>query len=165
MATNTLPLDPRRLKSRWMSLAVTSLVLILPACFGDGAERIQAQARGEPAAVAEYPTWIDKLYPPPGSETSATQAVQVDHNVVEADRQVRLIIDGADVTTYATATSPGLLEYDVDQAAAPIALEPGKHTATVQLMRVTPGSGEGVDSYDPEIHETIDTYTWAFTVL
>ena len=148
----------------WTAVAVV-LALMLPACFGDGADDIKAQARGEEAGVADYPDWIEKVYPPPDSETSVTRAVQVNHGVVEADRQVRLLIDGTDVTAYANETSPGLLEYDIDQAASPVELKPGEHTAVVELNRVTPGASEGVDSYDPEVHETIDRYTWTFTVL
>lgn len=100
-----------------------------------------------------------------GSETSVTQAVQVDHDAIAADRQVRLIIDGTDVTAYAVATTPGLLEYDIDQLRSPVELQPGQHTAVVKLNRVTPGSGEGVESYDAEVHDTIESFTWTFTVL
>lgn len=140
------------------------LGLVLTACQGDGADRIQA-AVSEEARVGNYPDWIEKVYPPPDSETSATQAIQVNHSVVTAERQVRLIIDGTDVTTYAVSTSPGLLEYDVDQEQSPVDLEPGEHTARAELLEVTPGASEGVDSYDPSVHEVIDSYTWTFTVL
>lgn len=143
---------------------MAALALVLPACVGDGADRIKAQANGE-AVDYDYPEWVDKLYPPPGSQTSATQSVQVDHSAIAADQQVRLIIDGTDVTSYSVATTPGLLEYDIDQAQSPIELEPGEHTAVVELNRVTPGSGEGVDSFDAEVHETIESFTWTFTVL
>ena len=141
------------------------LALSLGACFGDGADSIQAVAEGDAASAADLPAWIEKLYPPPGSELSVTQAVQVNHNVVEADQQVRLIIDGTDVTWYAVEPSAGLLECDIDQAAVPVDLSPGEHEATVNLVRVTPGASEGVDSYDPEVHETVETYSWTFTVL
>ena len=144
-----------------LTLALVLLSLVLSACAA-GAD--DADAEGA-AASAELPDWIDKIYPPPDSETSATQAVQVNHNAIAADQQVRLIIDGTDVTSYAVATTPGLLEYDVDQAAAPVELEPGEHTAVVELNRVTPGASEGVDSYDADVHETIESFTWTFTVL
>lgn len=149
---------------RGLLLVLLALALLLPACFGDGAEQIQAKAEDN-VADDDYPAWLDKLYPPPGSKTSVTQAVQVDHNAIAADQQVRLIIDGTDVTAYANATSPGLLEYDIDQAQAPIELKPGEHTAVVQLMRVTPGSSEGVDSYDEDVHQKVESFTWTFTVL
>ena len=148
-------------------MLVALLVLLLQAFFGDGADDIQAVANdeSEAASAAEFPEWVEKLYPPPGSETSINQAVQINHNIVGADQQVRLSIDGTDVTAYATETSPGLLEYDIDQPNAPIELEPGEHEATVSLFRVTPGASEGVDSYDPDVHQPIESYTWSFTVL
>lgn len=163
-AERTPPSTRRDVSFRRLLVALLSLALLLPACFGDGAEEIQAQAEGE-VADDDYPVWLDKLYPPPGSETSVTRAVQVDHGAIEADQQVRLIIDGTDVTSYSVATTPGLLEYDIDQAQAPIELKPGEHTAVVQLTRVTPGSGEGVESFDDEVHEPIESFTWTFTVL
>lgn len=141
------------------------LALLLGACADDGADDIQAVAEGEAASAAELPEWIEKLYPPPGSETAINQAVQVDHNVVDADQQVRLSIDGTDVTAYAIETSPGLLEYDMEQSNSPVEIGPGEHEATVELFRVTPGASEGVDSYDADVHEAIETYTWSFTVL
>lgn len=141
------------------------LGIALTACLGDGADSIQATLSEEPARVGEFPDWIEKVYPPPDSETSATRAVQLNHSVVTAERQVRLIIDDTDVTTYAVETSPGLLEYDVDQEQSPVDLEPGSHTARAELLQVTPGAGEGVDSYDASVHDVIDTYTWTFTVL
>ena len=146
-------------------LFLAVLALAPAACAGDGAEEIQAVAEGEAASAAELPEWIEKLYPPPGAETAINQAVQVNHNIVDADQQVRLSIDGVDVTAYANATSPGLLEYDIDQANAPVDLGPGEHEAVVELVRVTPGASEGVDSYDPEVHETVESYRWSFTVL
>lgn len=151
--------SPRRLL-----VVLALLALLLPACFGDGADKIKAAANDE-VPEEKYPAWIQKVYPPPGSETSVTRAVQVNHNVVDAEQQVRLVIDGTDVTSYAVATSPGLLEYDIDQAQSPLDLEPGEHTAVAHLMRVTPGASEGVDSYDADVHESIESFTWTFTVL
>lgn len=159
-------LRPRLLCLMTRHLVLVTVAIALTACFGDGAEQIQAQVEGDDAAArGDYPAWIEKLYPPPGSEASVTQAVQVDHNVVAADQQVRLIIDGTDVTSYAVATSPGLLEYDIDQPRSPVDLQPGEHTAVVELKRVTPGDSEGVDSYDPQVHATVDRFTWTFTIL
>ena len=159
--TRSRPLRPHVV----VGVVLVLLTLLLPACAGDGAEDIQAVAEGEAASAAEFPEWIEKIYPPPESETAINQAVQINHNVIAADQQVRLSIDGTDVTAYATETSPGLLEYDIDQPNAPIELEPGEHEATVALFRVTPGASEGVDSYDADVHEPIESYTWSFTVL
>lgn len=53
----------------------------------------------------------------------------------------------------------------MDDSKAPVQLRPGEHTAQVDLMRRTPGAGEGAQSYDPDVHEVIDSYSWDFTVL
>lgn len=141
------------------------MVLVLSACATDDKEGEPDVAQGEALAVADTPEWIEKIYPPPGSEVSVTQAVQVVHTAIEADRQVRLSINGTDVTTYALGSEPGLLVYEMDDPNAPVQLRPGDHTAEVRLMRRTPGEGEGSESYDPDVHEAIDTYSWNFTVL
>lgn len=155
-----------KFSSRPVQVLLVVLALLCGACFGDGADSITAQVDGdEPAGGHGYPDWLHKVYPPPGSETSVTQALQAQYTVQGAARQVRLILDGTDVTTYATATAPGLLEYDMDQASAPVELDPGEHNAVVELYKVEPGSGEGVESFDPEVHEAIDSFAWSFTVL
>lgn len=158
-------LHPQRRVPRLVGALLALVALLLGACAGDGAEDIQAVAEGEAADAADYPEWIEKLYPPPGSETAINQAVQVNHTAVGPNQQVRLTIDGVDVTAYAVDTSPGLLEYDIDQANAPVDLAPGEHEAVVELLRVTPSVSEGVDSYDPDVHEVVDSYRWSFTVL
>jgi hypothetical protein len=140
------------------------LALVLAAC-GNGAESVQEVAEGEAETIADLPEWIDNVNPPPGAESTVTQAVQVNHTAIAADRQVRLIVDGIDVTAFANVATPGLLEYDIDQPDAPVDLQPGEHEATVELMSRTPGVSEGVDSYDPDVHETIDTFSWTFTIL
>lgn len=111
-----------------------------------------------------YPDWIEEVHPEPGSETTAVPSVQIYHGATAVDEQVRLSIDGTDVTTYATGRRPGLLEYDVHDEAAPIDVEPGEHTATAQLYRVEPGATEW-EAVDPEVHELIDEFTWTFRVL
>lgn len=73
-----------------LAATLLALALLLTACFGDGAEEIQEVAQGDADAAVGYPDWIDSVYPMPGSESSATQAVQVRHTVVTAERQVRL---------------------------------------------------------------------------
>lgn len=143
---------------------VMAAALALPACGSD--EKAGGEGdQGTPVAAPDTPEWLEKIYPPPDSEISVTQAVQVVHTAIQADRQVRLNIDGTDITTYALGSEPGHLVYDIDDVAAPVQLAPGEHTAEVQLMRRTPGSGEGTESYDPDVHEVIETYSWEFTIL
>lgn len=113
----------------------------------------------------EYPEWLERVYPPPGAEMSATAAVQVEHNVVTSERAVRLTIDGVDLTTYADETSPGLLEYDPDDHAAepPVELAPGDHEAVVELLDVRPATDPGGLGY--EVLDVVDEFTWTFNVL
>jgi hypothetical protein len=125
---------------------------------------------GEPAAVpspspVEYPDWIERVYPPPGSELSVTETVQVDHDVVTSERAVRLTIDGVDMTTYADQADPGLLVYDPDHidAQPPVELDSGEHEAVVELLDVRPATDEGGVGY--EILDVLDTFTWTFTIL
>ncbi len=130
-------------------------VALLSGCIGSGS--------ADPA-TAELPDWLARVYPEPGAELTATQAVQVDHDTLAADREVRLSIDGTDVTTYARI-GPSTLEYDIDQTAAPVDLKPGSHTATVELYSVKAGASEGVESYSASERNLLDTFTWEFTVL
>lgn len=143
-------------------LLVVAVALTLSACGGD--EEPEA-AQGEPVAVPDTPDWIEKIYPSPDSEASHTQSVQVVHTAIAADEQVRLLIDGTDVTSQALGSEPGLLVYDMDDVNGPVQLRPGDYTAEAQLFRRTPGSGEGTESFDPDVHEVIDSYSWEFTVL
>lgn len=155
---------PARRRACTVFVIVMAVALALPACGGEDEETAEGD-HGTPVAVADAPEWIEKIYPPPDSETSVTRAVQVVHTAIQADRQVRLKINGADVTAYALGSDPGYLVYDMDDAAAPVQLTPGEHTAEVQLMRRTPGSGEGTESYDPDVHEVIESYSWEFTIF
>lgn len=143
---------------RRISIPVVFLVavMLLTGACADGTDDTAATT-----APDDAPDWITKLYPPPGAETTATRAVQVGYDTLPADREVRLLIDGTDVTVYAQQ-GPGLLEYDIDQDAAPVDLKPGKHEATVELYNVQAGASEGVDSFSASERAVIDSYTWEF---
>jgi len=157
-------MDIRRLLMLRLVLLLLVPALVGACSRGSGPES-QAQSGVDGELAVEYPDWIERVYPPPGSELSVTQAVQINHNVVEDARQVRLIIDGVDVTSYAIGTTPGLLEYEFDEAEfTPVELDPGEHTAVVELVDVVaPGADTGLEgSEQPEI---LDTFTWTFTAL
>lgn len=139
-----------------VAFALLTIVLLLSGCAGD-------TDSGAAVTVDEAPEWVTKIYPPPGANTTATRAVQVQYETVGADREVRLLIDGTDVTTYARVGT-GLLEYDVDQAASPVELDPGPHTATVELYEVKVGASEGAESYSASERAKIDSFSWDFQV-
>lgn len=141
------------------------MILALAVLAGAAACTPDQPATPEAPSAAEYPEWIERVYPPPGSEASVEEGVQVLHGVVTPNRAVRLVIDGVDVTTYATQHSPGLLEYDVEEIAPepPVELDPGSHEAMVELLEVDPATEEG--GVDYEVLETIDMFAWTFTIL
>lgn len=141
------------------AVALLAGLLLLVAC-ADEEDPIASDG-----VEAEYPEWVEKVYPAPGAETSATPAVEVNHNVVTSEREVRLSIDGVDVTTYADQHSPSLLEYDPGdiESNPPLELEPGEHEATLELLDVRPAT-EG-DGTEYEVLDTLDTFTWTFTIL
>ncbi len=144
---------PRRLLT-----ACAAVALLATGCFGDGADAIKAEAEADAEVDRDLPEWLVRVFPAPGQETTATRAIQVRHNAVAPDEGIRLILDGVDVTTYAT-NGRGLLEYDVDQTASPVELKPGMHRAALEYLRVSPES-----EFDPEQREVLDTYTWEFEV-
>lgn len=102
----------------------------------------------------ELPPWIEQVRPPPGAESTAIRAIQVVHEPLSEREDLRLLVDGVDVTTYADRRLT-VLEFDAAEDAAPIEFGPGSHQATVEYLRL-PSPGER--------HEVIDTFTWRFTV-
>lgn len=143
---------------RTLLLAVTLLMAIVAAACGEnGVEAPEAVDTSEPA----LPAWLVSVEPKPGQESAALRRVEVQHRVVTDGENVRLSIDGVDVTSYAefgreeTAVGPGLLVYDFEQARNFLPLDPGEHTARVDRVRLT-GIGEEF--------EVLDSYSWSFTI-
>lgn len=115
-------------------------------------------ATAAPTEPAALPDWLRRVYPAPGQELTVTQDVQVQHNVTGPEEGIRLWIDGVDVTTYALE-GRGELVYDPDREPAepPVLLDPGRHQATAQRVRLDAETGQ--------IEEVLQEYTWSFTVL
>lgn len=139
--------------------ALLALTGLFAACGGDddtgaGAEEQEA-----------LPTWIVSVRPEPGAENSTLRLVQVQHQVQPGGQNVRLKVDGVDVTSYAEfgseerVTGPGHILFDPlndPQAAnAPVDLRPGEHTATVELVELEEVGG-------PE--RVVDSFTWNFSI-
>ncbi|MDP9406179.1 MAG: hypothetical protein M3O86_06200 [Actinomycetota bacterium] len=118
----------------------------------------RAEAQADAEVDRDLPEWLMRAFPAPGQETTAIRAIQVRHNAVSPDEGIRPILDGVDVTTYATS-GRGRLEYDVDQAASPVDLKPGMHRAALNYLRVSPES-----ELDPAQREVLDAYTWEFEI-
>lgn len=100
----------------------------------------------------ESPTWVESVVPEPGSVAKVPDAVEVEHTITSTDEDVRLLIDGVDVTTYATFDA-GEIRYE--GGVGPVPLNSGEHTAEVQRVRLP---GNGLD------YEVVDSYTWSFRI-
>lgn len=122
------------------------LLLVLPAACSTGPATFEEDTTDEP------PAWVEAVTPEPGAVATVPDAVEVDHAITSTDEDVRLLINGVDVTTYATFEA-GKVRYEAGDG--PVALGTGDHTAEIQ--RVTLPS-EGVD------FTVIDSYTWRFRV-
>jgi len=98
------------------------------------------------------------VYPPPGAEAAPIAEIQVEHNVSAQDEQIRLSIDGTDVTVYSDVDT-GELIYNLESGRSPVEVGPGMHTATVERRRVPEDFDIGVDEV-----EVLGTFEWEFTI-
>ena len=98
----------------------------------------------------QQPSWVESVFPEPGAVVTAADAVEVDHNLTATDNDIRLVIDGVDVTTYA-AFEAGKLRYE--SGVGPVVLGDGDHTAEVQRV---------VLAEDETQFEVVDSFEWEF---
>lgn len=172
-------------RCRWpaVPLVLLSGIAVLgAACTGDdaGDDGAVATVTGGPAATPPtstphdsdptMPAWVQRVHPPPNASNSPERAVSVDATTVPAGQELRLIIDGIDVTAQALTAEPsdtagidgqptnnGSLRYDPrDTAGAPLVeLRPGEHSATAELRERSEFGGRS---------RLIDAYTWQFVL-
>ena len=134
-------------------LTLSVIAAVLTGC-GDGDELTVPSA-------PPLPSWIESVEPQPNAESATFRRVEVRHEVLTGGENVRLFIDGTDVTAYAefgredNVGGPGLLVYDFEQARDFVSLESGPHTAKVERVRLTDLGGQ---------HEVVDSYSWSFTI-
>lgn len=125
-------------------MRTTALWLILPAV-------VVACGDGDGAGDTEQmPEWVESVYPEPGTTLAVPDVVEVDHAVQGAQEDVRLVVDGVDVTTYASFPA-GSIRYE--SGLGPVTLEEGEHTAQVQRVRLQAAGAE---------YEVLDSYSWEF---
>lgn len=149
---NSIPTGGR-LRGRWAATALLLVAALLAGCADDDAPAEDLAAE-EPGGL---PEWLREVHPPPGAETTGVPEVQVSHEVVGTREDVRLVIDGIDVTQYA-GPGQGVLSYkpgDGDEPRAPVELAPGAHRAVVQRV-LRPEFGEP--------HKVLESFGWQFTV-
>lgn len=143
-------------------------LLVLVGCT-DGPEE------SEPSAMTdvELPGWVTSVSPLPGAEAAPTDIIEVQHEQRGDLSGVRILIDGVDVTANAVPREgsntrepfgendenaydgAGLLAYDPNTELAPVEIDPGEHTVTLEQVRQPE---EGADL------EVLDTFDWTFTV-
>lgn len=119
-------------------------LLAVVGCTGD-----TTRPQGSPISEVK-PAWVESVIPEPSAVATVPNTVEVNHAITATDEDVRLVIDGVDVTTYATFEA-GKIQYEPSEG--PVDLGTGTHTAEVQ--RVT-RPVEGTD------YRIIDSYTWEF---
>lgn len=117
--------------------ALIAIIAVVGAC-GDG----------DDASV--MPEWVEEVYPEPGATVAVPDAVEVDHTLQTVDEDIRLVIDGTDVTAYATFEA-GKIRYESGDG--PVILGGRRHTAEVQRVEL---EAFGED------YEVLDSYTWEF---
>lgn len=99
---------------------------------------------------SQMPEWVEEVYPEPGATAAVPDAVEVDHTLQRLEEDVRLLIDGTDVTTYATFEA-GKIRYESGDG--PVTLGGRSHTAEVQRVELVEFG---------EDYEVLDSFTWEF---
>jgi hypothetical protein len=149
-----------------MSALVVLASILFAACGDSGEARPASSATTSPRTDFSKPSWVVDVYPPDGAVAATERAVQLEYGLLDHQREVRLIVDGVDITSQCEGIdrgpaggrfpSPGELRYD--PTANPLALvplKPGRHLATAKLVRL-PEPGATL--------ATLDEYDWSFTI-
>jgi hypothetical protein len=155
---------------RAASIALISLLVLVGAACGDDDESVGAPAATTSTEVPDtpgaMPEWLERVYPADGAD-AAERAVEVDYNLLGPREELRVVIDGTDITAQMDGLdrandsrtvfpSPGQLRYDPRAIATPLVeLQPGEHDAAVRLVRL--------DSFGENLEE-LDEYAWTFTL-
>ncbi|MGE0732208.1 MAG: hypothetical protein AB7O92_29085 [Acidimicrobiia bacterium] len=172
-----------------MAALCGAVALTMAACSGDDGDDVAGDGSGGsittvPAATtavpvdttgaADYsdpvmPDWIQRVRPSPDADTSAERAVSVDAVTLDESQELRLIIDGVDVTAQALVSEPSgsagvdgqpatndQLRYDPRDTSTPLVeLAPGDHSATAELRERSEFGAQSV---------LLDSYTWQFNL-
>jgi hypothetical protein len=122
---------------------VVLVLLVAAACSDDD---------GEGAAGREdFPDWVVDVFPEPNATVAVTDIVEVQHRLVDPEHEIRLLIDGVDVTARSEMIDDGTLRYDAKTGA--VDLGTGRHAAEVQRVLLPVDEIEG---------RVVDSFTWEF---
>lgn len=153
-------MERTRFQSPMVIFAALLALASLPACGADGTD-VEPGAQSKQA----LPSWLVDVRPDPGVEDSTLKLVEVEHTVQTGGRDVRLIIDGVDVTAFADfgseerITGPGHILFDPindpQAAETTVTLDAGEHTATAQLVELDEIGGQ---------EQVVDSFTWTFSI-
>jgi hypothetical protein len=151
--------------------AIAALMLLTAAACGDDDDAGSPGSSTTTAAEAPdtqgpLPSWLDRVYPEDGAE-AAERAVEVDYGLLGPRQEIRVVIDGTDITAQMSGIdrasdgktvfpSPGQLRYDPHEIARPLVeLDPGRHDVTARLVELDEFGGNLQD---------VDQYAWTFTI-
>lgn len=132
------PMPAPRLSRSVLALFLPVMLLVLTACSDADAD------------AAAFPEWIEAVYPQPDATLAVPDAIEVDHRLEEPETEVRLLVDGVDVTTYSNFEG-AKIRYE--PGFGPVDLGGGDHTAEVQRVSLPVDGTEYV---------VVDSYSWEF---
>jgi hypothetical protein len=160
---------PRSFRSPRRSIVLLTLVALtvwLGACGDDDGVATTGSATAQGTPSDDLPAWLTDIYPSPGAD-AAERAVEVQYDLLDTRRELRVVIDGVDVTAQldglergADGTvlfpSPGTVRYDPRELERPLVeLRPGEHDVAVRLVEL-PAFGEPL--------RTVEEHAWSFVV-
>ncbi|HVM41743.1 MAG TPA: hypothetical protein VM618_13290 [Acidimicrobiia bacterium] len=152
---------------------VGALLIGLVVAFIDGDDDAVDRQAGTTEGL---PSWVEEVSPPPGAELNGGGIVMVNPDVLGLDQEIRLVVDGIDVTAQAVGeprreesdaagggvvgpVNPGPFAYDPENTTEPLVpLDPGPHEAEIILVRYP----EGIDEGEFEVR---DRFRWEFSIL
>ncbi len=157
---------PTRTRCVW--LAATVLLTGAALACTPPSSRDEGTVSSGTGLPADAPSWLESVSPAPGARLSGAAMVTVNTDFVTGNQEVRLEIDGVDVTELAVAqppsseqaevVTPNRLVYDPREVTdPPVVLDPGRHTATVRALDFA--------GFESGQSRSKGTFTWTFEVL
>lgn len=151
--------------TRRVAAVLAAVLLVVSGC-DDSAQDEDAVDTAQ--ATADLPAWLEAVEPRPGASVGPDNRVAIRYPRTEPPREIRLEIDGVDVTAVADLNQDALENTDLTQTVgelvympdrlevgAPVVLEPGEHSVRAVLVRTEFG----------EQSVELDDFSWTFEIL